>query len=115
MDMKILNKTLEYEGGLTNDANDAGGLTKYGISQAAYPNLDIANLTLDQAAQIYDVDYFHKTPAPFIQNAACLWKVFDIGVNQGVGTATKYVQRIIGTLPDGNFGPQSRAALTEFI
>lgn len=40
-------KTLAKEGGakFTDIAGDRGGATKYGISQAAYPNVDIRNLT----------------------------------------------------------------------
>jgi len=41
---------LQHEGGYVNDPNDAGGATKYGISQRTYPNLDIANLTVAQAS-----------------------------------------------------------------
>ncbi len=45
--------TLSWKGGLVNDPNDPGGETKYGISKRAYPELDIANLTLEQAKGIY--------------------------------------------------------------
>ena len=38
---------LTEEGGLVNHSRDPGGLTKYGISQRSYPNLDIQSLTLD--------------------------------------------------------------------
>ena len=37
----------------TDDPNDAGGETKYGVSKAAFPDVDIANLTYDLAAQIW--------------------------------------------------------------
>ena len=41
------------EGGYVNNPNDKGGETKYGISKRAYPNLDIKNLTLKKAEEIY--------------------------------------------------------------
>ena len=43
----IINEVLESEGGsrITKDPLDAGGTTKYGISQRAYPKLDIEALT----------------------------------------------------------------------
>ena len=53
----IHSKTLALEGGgkVTNNPSDRGGLTKYGISQKAFPNEDIANLTLERARQLaYD-------------------------------------------------------------
>ena len=41
---------IESEGGerITDDPRDPGGLTKYGISQRAYPRLDIERLTRDE-------------------------------------------------------------------
>lgn len=86
------------EGGYTTDSSDAGnwtgakvgvGLlkgTKYGISAAAYPNLDIPNLTLMQAQGIYHEDYW--TPLDCDSRS---WEfalvVFDAAVNQGVSAA----------------------------
>lgn len=49
---------LDQEGGLVNNPEDPGKLTKYGISQAAYPTVDIANLTVDDAKAIYRRDYW---------------------------------------------------------
>lgn len=48
---------LKWEGDLTTDS---GGLTRWGISQKSYPDLDIANLTLEQAKAIYKEDYWDK-------------------------------------------------------
>ena len=71
------------EGGMVNNPADRGGLTKYGISQAAYPKLDITGLTADQAAAIYKRDYWDAIKAdelpPAIREMA-----FDAAVNQGV-------------------------------
>ena len=39
---------LAAEGGLVNDPKDAGGVTKFGISQRAYPALNIRELTPDK-------------------------------------------------------------------
>lgn len=52
---KAMEFVLKWEGGLTTDT---GGLTKYGISQKAYPDADIAGLTLDGAKHIYKRDYW---------------------------------------------------------
>ena len=41
------------EGGYVNNPNDPGGETKYGVSKKAYPDIDIENLTLEQAKKIY--------------------------------------------------------------
>ena len=38
-----------HEGGYSNDPRDPGGETRYGISKRAYPDVNIATLTLEQA------------------------------------------------------------------
>lgn len=74
------------EGGYSNDPVDPGGETKYGISKRAYPHIDIANLTIDQAKQIYRQDYWDRCACDTMswERAIC---VFDMSVNQGPGAA----------------------------
>ena len=50
---KALKFVLKWEGGYSNDPNDPGGETKYGISKRSYPELDISKLTLEQAKDIF--------------------------------------------------------------
>jgi len=73
---------LKWEGGYSNDPNDPGGETKFGISKRSYPELDISKLTLKQAKEIYYQNYWLKAgcdtlPYPF--NIV----VFDTSVNMG--------------------------------
>ncbi len=49
-----------WEGGYVIDPSDPGGMTKFGISKRAYPKLDIASLTRDEAVAIYYRDYWQK-------------------------------------------------------
>lgn len=76
---------LRYEGSLSDDKRDPGGLTKFGISQRAYPDLDIAGLTLNEAKQIYLRDYWWPVRAHELPETLRL-VVFDCAVNQGVKT-----------------------------
>jgi len=71
------------EGGLVDNPADRGGLTKYGISQSAYPKLDIASLTADQAAAIYKRDFWDAIKADQL-DPAIREMAFDAAVNQGV-------------------------------
>lgn len=101
---------LREEGGLTDDPRDPGGLTKYGISKRAYPNVDIASLTEAQAKAIYERDYWrpvrcHEVPPAL---ALCL---FDAAVNMGTGTAVKLLQRALKLTEDGKFGAGTMAAV----
>jgi lysozyme family protein len=74
------------EGGYVSNPADPGSETKYGISKRAYPNVDIAGLTLEEAQAIYLRDYWnvcHCDPLPW-SRGLCL---FDAAVNQGQATA----------------------------
>jgi hypothetical protein len=67
---EIIEIVLEHEGGYVNDPDDAGGETKYGIAKRWYPDVDIKNLTKEQAKKIYHTDYWRIGPATLkaIQN-----------------------------------------------
>lgn len=107
-------KTLIHEGGakVTDDPDDAGGLTKYGISQRAYPNVDIRNLTEQEAKNIYKQDYWDKVKADDIADQALAENLFDTAVNMGPRTASRLAQMAIDIQPvDGVIGPQSLARL----
>lgn len=77
------------EAGYVNDPLDPGGETKYGISKRAYPNLDIKNLTLQQAHDLYFKDYWTAAGCVLIADEAMAVLVFDCAVNQGVFEARK--------------------------
>jgi len=101
---------LSHEGGYVWDKNDPGGETKYGISKRAYPDLDIAKLTREEAAQIYYTDYWLPLKCnslPF--NVALV--LFDMGVNMGRSQAVKCLQRAVLVKPDGVIGPMTMAAV----
>jgi len=80
------NIVVNAEGGYVNDPKDPGGETKYGISKRSYPQLDIANITLEQAKAIYLRDYWHELACELMPWEFALI-TFDCAVNQGVGVA----------------------------
>lgn len=100
---------LRAEGGFAADAGltrDSGGLTKYGISQKAYPARDIENLTMRDALEIYYTDYYTKldcTELPYPVDLLML----DSAVNMGVSAAVKQLQRCVGANVDGIMGEQT--------
>jgi lysozyme family protein len=114
--------TIDAEGGYTMDAADPGNWTggsvghgvlrgtKYGISAAAYPALDIATLTLADAEAIYRRDYWatlqgEALPVPLAMVA------FDAAVNAGRMRAVIWLQQAAGVGADGTLGPMSLKAL----
>jgi lysozyme family protein len=112
------------EGKLSMDPQDPGNWTggkvgvgirkgtKYGISAAAYPLLDIANLSMPDARAIYQRDYWNKLGGDSLPygNALCL---FDFGVNAGINEAARAAQRALGLTVDGILGPNTLAALRD--
>lgn len=103
---------LDQEGGYTTDPADPGGETNFGISKKAYPTLDIKNLTVDQAKDIYHKDYWNPCRCDNLPFPIAL-AVFDMAVNQGVTTAIKAMQETFGATPDGVIGPMTLAAIKE--
>ena len=118
----FISETIRWEtggdrtGAYTNDPRDAGGETKWGISKKAHPSVDIKELGYRQAVDIYKRDYY----LPFldlIMSENIAFKVFDMGVLCGVGTAVKLLQEVIKeeggytVRIDGKLGPLTLTAL----
>lgn len=97
------------EGGYVNNSHDKGGVTKYGISKKAYPDVDIENLTLEQAKEIYKKDYWNKCKCDYLPDCLSV-AVFDFAVNSGVKRAIKYLQLSLGVTADGIIGNQTIGA-----
>lgn len=113
---RFFERLMEEEGGLSNDPADSGGLTKYGISKAAYPHLDIASLAKEQAQEIYRRDYHDPLNIGRIADDQLAYAVFDAAVNCGVGWAGKALQDALGaighpTFLDGKVGKNTLIAV----
>jgi len=102
-----------FEGGLVDHPRDPGGITKYGISLRAYPELGadgIRKLTKKDAAKIYKRDYWDATQCGRLP-AGLRLMVFDCAVNQGVGYAIRALQTSVSARADGVIGPKTLAAI----
>lgn len=105
---------IENEGGFSDDVIDSGGKTRFGISQKAYPNEDIQNLTLERAKFLYKRDYWDAIKGDSIYSQNIAESIFDFAVNSGVKTSSKLAQKIIGTTVDGIIGANTIAMLNSF-
>jgi lysozyme family protein len=117
---EVFEKSLEFvrlaEGGYSDDPKDHGNWTggapqlgvlkgtKYGISAASYPNLDIKGLTWADAKEIYHEDYWLPSGADAFSPATGLL-LFDAAVQHGVKASTRILQRAVGVDQDGFIGP----------
>ena len=106
---KCLETILHHEGGYVNHPKDPGGETNFGISKRSYPDLDIANLTVEDAVNIYKRDYWDKVKCDSLPTtlAFCL---FDFSVNSGHKRAVSHLQSVVSEKIDGIIGPKTLAA-----
>ena len=107
----VVHMVLEHEGGYVNHPSDPGGETKYGISKRAYPDVDIAELTKDDAADLYKRDYWDRIKGDDLPvGVACV--VMDYAVNSGISRASKALQSVCGIANgDGVIGPATLNAV----
>lgn len=102
-------RCMGHEGGYSNDPNDPGGETKWGISKRSYPRVDIKNLTRDEAKLIYLEDFWTPLNGDQLYDGVA-YQLFDFAINSGIGTAIRYFQRALDVADDGHFGPMSQKA-----
>lgn len=90
---KFWPQLLKWEGSkYTNDPDDPGGATKYGIDKRSHPTVDIRGLTEGAAKEIYWREYWLKNECqkkPFPLGEV----FFDACVNVGAGQAKKFLAR----------------------
>ncbi len=91
---------LRVEGGYVDNPADPGGETKFGISKRFHLDLDIKNLTEDQAAEIYRREYWEPNGCD-----ALPWPldmcVFDTAVNMGAHEAAQLLTKARGQVMEG--------------
>lgn len=97
---------IRTEGGYSNDLVDRGGETNFGISRKSYPDIDIRGLTVEEAQEIYRVDYWDANRCGELPGPVGL-AFFDALVNHQPRTATRILQRAVGATQDGIVGPQT--------
>lgn len=107
---------LKHEGGYSDDKADAGGKTRYGITEAVARTAgyrgDMRELPLDLARTIYRREYWDAIRADDLP-ATLRYPAFDAAVNSGVGQSIKWLQRAAGVKDDGVIGPVTLAAVAQ--
>jgi lysozyme family protein len=114
---------LEQEGGgrIVSHPDDPGGLTKYGISLRAHPELGpdgIRNLTEEQAIRIYRAKYWIPLKLSRFSPRLSL-PLFDAAVNHGPRAAGHILQEALNRLGadlvvDGILGEKTVAAVRSY-
>ncbi len=114
--------TLAAEGSYSDNPADPGNWTggavghgtlrgtKFGISAAAYPALDIAQLAQADAEAIYRRDYWAALEGDALPLPLALVG-FDAAVGSGPRRAIMWLQQAVNAGADGVLGPATLAAL----
>lgn len=119
-----------WEGELSVDPDDSGNWfsgqligSKYGVTGAALQAYrgglitpkDIANLTIGEAADIGEKNYYRTPGFDRLPWDGVLPSVVDFGWGVGPGQAARVLQRLIGVADDGVIGPWTVRAYREWI
>lgn len=88
--------------------------TKYGISAASYPLVDIENLTLEDAQAIYLGQFWRPLGLDDLPYSVAV-VLFDAAVNSGRSASVSWLQVAVGAGRDGVMGPQTEAATNAFL
>ena len=119
--MISLDLILQLEGGYSNDENDPGGETMYGIIASEYkkylehkglPSTSVRNITKEQVVEIYNTQYWAPMHLDLLAKDKAIY-MFQFGINCGTRKAIMLVQEALGLKADGVIGPKSAAAINK--
>lgn len=110
---KIIDTVIENEGSkVSNDPNDAGGKTQYGISIKNNPEAWADGVVTEaEARDIYRKKYVLSPGFDKISFIPLQTQLVDFGVNSGPGVAILKLQKVLGVTEDGVLGPATLAKL----
>lgn len=110
---QAFDRLLGHEGGFVDDPRDPGGATNFGITQAVARAEGYAgpmrDLPVAKAKDIYRARYWAPVRADELPDSV-RFDVFDAAVNHGASQSAKWLQRAVGTQPDGVIGAVTVAA-----
>lgn len=115
---------LKWEGSkYTNDPNDPGGPTKYGVTLSTWKRVgvdkdndgdidaeDVKLLTVEDCKLVLKLGYWDQWKADRILNQSVANILVDWVYNSGTA-GIKIPQQLLGLEPDGNVGPVTIAAV----
>ena len=101
----------------TNNKNDRGGATKYGITLATWRRVgydkngdgvlneeDVKLLTKDDFHRVFKQNYWNACKADKIRDQSVANMLVDFAYNSGVSRAVTYLQLTLGITADGIIG-----------
>lgn len=119
---RFIERLLDHEGGFTDNPKDPGNWTggaegvgklkgtKWGIAANTYPDLDIRNLTREDAKAIYRRDFWERARCDQMPPVVG-FQLLDGAVNSGISQALRWLQRAVKVADDGRIGPVTLNAI----
>jgi lysozyme family protein len=119
-------KVLGLEGGykLHTVKGDRGGMTYAGISRVHHPTwpgwamIDRGDFGASLSALVRDFfkeEYWDTIHGDIIGFQSVAYNLYVFGIKNGIKTSIRMCQKLIGAKVDGDFGPKTLRALTDFI
>lgn len=129
---QIIEHTLQLEGGYTNNPNDSGGETIWGITEAVARAFGytgaMKDMTRENAKVIYRRRFWDANNLDLVaaQSEPIALELYDTGVNMGVSVAGQFLQRALNVFNlkgtkypdvgvDGRVGPMTVQALRAYL
>jgi len=107
---KCFDIVVGHEGSYSNDSQDPGGETMWGVTRRDHPGAWAQGRpTLEQAREIYRKQYWLPAGCNDLPDGYDL-VVFDSAINQGVRPAVMMMQSALRVTIDGDAGPLTVAA-----
>jgi len=123
--MRLVKELMQDEGIHSNDPDDPGGDTWFGITRRSYPNIPWPP-TLDQAKEIYYWDWWLKGHYYLINDDELAGEILDLAANMGNIQCIKLLQRAVNKtgagpgiltdpplIVDGSIGPVTAQAVND--
>ena len=109
---KCLAEVLNHEGGYVDHPDDPGGITNLGVTKKTWDEWtgkdnsasDMKALTPEMVKPLYENRYWMACRCDDLPLGVD-YCVFDTAVNSGRVRAIKFLQSVVGTVPDGSIGP----------
>ena len=106
-----LKEVLKHEGGFADHPHDKGGATNLGVTQVVWEEWcgkkvsedDMKALTIDDVKPLYHNRYWDATKCDDLPSGVD-YCVFDTAINSGRVRAAKFLQSVVGVVPDGVIG-----------
>jgi len=110
--------TLAYEGGFSDNPDDPGGVTNFGITKRTLEAFlgravsvdEMRNLSSSTAIEVYRANFWNHLRCGDLPAGVNLM-VFDFGVNSGPATAARALQGLVSVTQDGAIGRLTLAAV----